>query len=242
MALAATFQSSQLLGNLGVKHAFLPAGAGLPPDLIRCHQVHSANVLLVGNSRDFTRENADGLITEDRNPIGIVTADCLPILISDSTGARVAAIHAGWRGIKLGIIYRAIKALEQAGSNPANLVVAIGPAIHACCYEVGKEVLTELRLTLGNLLGNSEPFWFLKQPKRFMSSRDTALGRNEGIWLDLIAIARAQLKSCGVPKNQIECIELCTYCGPEIFASYRRNTHEMKANSSQCSWISRLGI
>src|SRR5580704_7347748 len=118
MALAETFQSSQLLGNLGVKHAFLPAGAGLPPDLIRCHQVHSANVLLVGNSRDFTRENADGLITEDRNPIGI-------------------------------------------------------------------------------------------------------------------AIARAQLKSCGVPKNQIECIELCTYCGPEIFDSYRRNTHEMKANSSQ---------
>lgn len=242
MTFISTFQSSRLLSSLGVKHSFLPPGADLPHDLIRCHQIHSANVLLVDKNRDFTHEKADGLITESKLPIGIVTADCLPILIVDQTGARVAAIHAGWRGIKLGILHRAIKVLEQAGSNPANLVVAIGPAIHACCYEVGKEVLAELQLTIGKFLDNSESYWFLKQPKNVESSRDAASRKNDGIWLDLIAIARAQLKLSGVPKKQIESINLCTYCGPSLFASYRRNTHEMKANSSQYSWISRVGL
>lgn len=231
--------STLLLQIPGIQHGFTAIDACLPEGLLRCHQVHGSNVLMVDGNRACS-EDADGLITERYEPVGIVTADCLPLLIADGSGKRVAAVHAGLCGLQLGILYKIIEAMVYAGSNVEHLTIAIGPGIRACCYEVGTEVTDELQSTFGRLWQKRPPPWTVAQPKHHTSLRSPASARNNGVWLNLYALARLQLASCGVMRHQIECVGECTYCGSGAFASFRRNTHEKKPNQSQYSWIARV--
>lgn len=232
---------SNLLSKIaGIEHAFLPSEAILPENIIRPRLVHGNQLIIVAEEQDFSTQKADGVITETFLPIGINTADCLPVLMADNLGSRVAAVHAGWRGLNLGILIEAINTLKDLGSAPENLSIAIGPAIGSCCYEVGQEVIDELQSNFGHLWQNIAPPWTNIQPDSPNPMRTVATKQNSGIWLNLRAVANLQLKFLGIPENQIEQVGECTYCGSEKYSSYRRNTHENKKRPAQYCWIKKV--
>ena len=110
-------------------------------------QVHSNRVLLV---RSEGKQGEGDALISDVPGIGLAirTADCLPILIADPRHRAVAAVHAGWRGVVCEIAAKAVEAMTQNfGSQAADLVVAIGPGIGPCCFEVGPEVAVQFGLS-----------------------------------------------------------------------------------------------
>ena len=111
------------------KHIFLP------------HQIHSNKFIYISQKISFTsKPKADAVITNQKNlPIGILTADCVPILICDEKKNLIAAIHAGWKGAYKDIITKVINFMIKKGSNPKNIIAAIGPAISIANYEVKKD-------------------------------------------------------------------------------------------------------
>ena len=111
-----------------------------PGPLATAKQIHSDRVMRV--ERPGPQGEGDALITNQPGVgLTIRTADCLPILIADQRNRAIAAIHAGWRGVVAEIAAKTIEAMHiQFASNPEDLVVAIGPGIGGCCFEVGPEV------------------------------------------------------------------------------------------------------
>jgi len=134
--------------------------------------------------------------------LAIETADCLPLLIVDPIENRVAAVHAGWRGTALGVARAAVRTLKEGGSDPRVLLAALGPAIGACCYEVGRDV-EEAFGTAGS--------------KFFVS------GPGSRMHLDVVAANRAQLEEAGLIPANIDSLDLCTRCRGDLFFSYRRD-------------------
>jgi YfiH family protein len=131
----------------------------------------------------------------------VLTADCLPVLLCDRAGTRVAAVHAGWRGLADGVLERAMDAL---GGPPGELLAWLGPAISGEAYEVGEEVRVQ----------------FLRQGSEAESAafRPSAAGR----WLaDLYQLARLRLRARGVAA--VHGGRWCTYNQPEQFFSFRRD-------------------
>ena len=110
--------------------------------LARLHQVHGAAVALATARGRDALPPADIHLTRDTDlALAVQTADCLPILLADTRTGAVAAAHAGWRGLAARVPEVVVGALaRQFGSRPSDLVVAIGPSIGACCYEVGADV------------------------------------------------------------------------------------------------------
>jgi YfiH family protein len=140
--------------------------------------------------------------TEDGVLLAIETADCLPILIVDPANRRVAAAHAGWRGTAARVAQSAVRSLLVAGSDPRQLVAALGPSIGACCYEVGPEV--------------EEAFG---EPGR----RFFVAGERDRKHLDVAAANRAQLEEMGLAPANIDRVDFCTRCREDLFFSYRRD-------------------
>jgi len=105
------------------------------------HQVHSNKFIYIDEKSKFkSKPKADAVITNQKNiPIGILTADCVPILICDERKNFVAAIHAGWKGAYKDIISNVVKFMIKKGSNPRNITAAIGPSISVKNYEVKKD-------------------------------------------------------------------------------------------------------
>ena len=176
-------------------HAALPIG--------RATQVHGTAVLEPGEAppRGEVVLLGEGDILMTARPgvgLAVQTADCVPILLSSARA--VAAVHAGWRGTALGAARTAVRELRtRFGVEPGSLSAHIGPAIGICCYEVGGEVAAQFA-------GD-----FLRRP---------CGGRFR---LDLKAANRAQLEAEGVPAANIDTVPLCTMCGGEKLASYRRD-------------------
>tara|TARA_B100000900_G_scaffold391453_1_gene386096 strand:- start:1 stop:759 length:759 start_codon:yes stop_codon:yes gene_type:complete len=104
-------------------------------------QIHSNKFVYINQKKKFrSKPKADAVITDQRNlPIGILTADCVPILICDKRINLIAAIHAGWRGAYKNIIDKVINFMIKRGSNPKDITAAIGPAISVLNYEVKKD-------------------------------------------------------------------------------------------------------
>ncbi len=102
------------------------------------HQIHSNKFVYIDQKSKFkSKPKADAVITNKKNlPIGILTADCVPLLICDKKNNFIAAIHAGWKGAYKGIISKVIKFMIKKGSDPKNITAAIGPAISVSSYEV----------------------------------------------------------------------------------------------------------
>jgi YfiH family protein len=178
------------------------AGFSRPPVILK--QVHGDTILRIDQVPSNILE-ADALITnQDNLPIGVVTADCVPILIEDRKTGAVAAIHAGWRGTAKRIVQKAVDALQREyHSDPADLVAAIGPAIGACCFEIGPEVAEDLKKLPGG---------------------DRCLTRKEKFYADLKSLIAYQLEEVGV--RALDQTEHCTRCNEELFYSYRRNGPE----------------
>ena len=161
------------------------------------------------NVESANRESCgDALITcEPGILLAVLTADCVPILMADTNSHAVAAIHAGWRGTLEGIVDKTVREMNAAfGSKPENLVVAIGPSIRACCYEVGSEVAAEFT----QRFPRAEEF-IIEKPSRPCYAN-----------LDLIAVVRRQLLSAGVSNAGIHVADFCTACRTDLFFSYRK--------------------
>ncbi len=205
------------------------AGGTLP--LLTVRQIHSGLIRTVEGtpaaaaSRMITAEGrptlrGDALMTASPGlMLGVITADCVPVLLADTRTRAVAAFHAGWRGTLARIVERGVGSMRlQFGSRPEDLVAAIGPAIGACCFAVGEEVRFDFESqfryspALFSEVYDSDPVRD-KYPLLFLTAR--APGHSNigpQIHLDLIEANRRQLLDAGVPEAGISVPAECTAC------------------------------
>ncbi len=197
-----------LLAGVGLAHGFGTRSDTPPAGLRRPRQVHGARV--VSAEECDAEVEADGVVARrpgasGRIAIGVVTADCVPVLAAAADAAAVAALHAGWRGLAAGILGVGIDALRRESSG-APLRAVIGPYIGPCCYEVDEPVVDAMRY--------------------FDADLDAALraSRPGHWWLDLGLLARAALRRAGLADEAIGHFDdACTSCGEERFHSFRRD-------------------
>jgi polyphenol oxidase len=169
--------------------------------LAALRQIHSDRVVVARHAGDLAE--GDALITNVQGiTLSIRTADCLPILIADTEHHAVAAVHAGWRGTVQGIALKTLAAMsKEFGTVSENVVIAIGPGIGPCCYEVGADVAAQF-----------SPF-FPEIPD---------LGKSP-VKVNLAEANSRQLRRNGGITGQIDASCLCTLCLGEHFHSYRRD-------------------
>ncbi len=176
------------------------------PEAVECReQVHGDRVHVVTGPPGPAA--GDGLWTATPGlPLAVRVADCVPLLLWDPGVPAVAAVHAGWRGTALDIAGGAVRVgVERLEVDVTRVRAALGPAIGACCFEVGDEVVAALR--------------DLGLDDRQIGRRDGTRGRPH---VDLRAANRALLERAGVPAGHIEEVGDCTACHPARYESWRR--------------------
>ena len=221
---ASLFVTSRALSAASVAHGFslraagdlrsseelsrLSEAAGLRA-IATAKQVHEDRVvgaLLDGSQKELfaasepsSAEGADAVVAlEPEVAVGVFTADCVPVLLYAGDTGAAAAVHSGWRGARLSIAARGVRALQHAtGADPKQLIAAIGPCIGACCYEVSPELVATFRDLFG---------------------ADVADERRH---LDLRLVVERTLRKAGV--ERIEQVAGCTSCDTGSFFSYRRD-------------------
>ncbi len=175
--------------------------------LITLHQIHSDRVYIIEDIvSQWNQSEGDALATRVEGiALAVQVADCLPILIADPANNAVAAVHSGWRGTLSEVLLQTIRKMRHAfDSDPNKLLIAVGPGIRACCFEVGPEV--------AELFGRKYPDHRLAKPIE---------ARPGKYLLDLCGSLEIQLNLAGVrPEN---CFDLgaCTCCNRNEFFSYR---------------------
>lgn len=179
---------------------------GTEPDrMVFMDQVHGNRVVLIDQPPDQPPA-CDAMITATPGvSLGVMVADCVPLLFYDPQNCAIGVAHAGWKGTFAQIAANTIEAMQDAfGSRPERLLAGIGPGIGGTCYEVDERV--------------AQP-WLEKLPKTFHPPlRESAKGR----WLlDLQEANRLMLIEAGVKKENIETMGLCSHCETTLF-SYRR--------------------
>lgn len=150
------FTTTKPCGNMkdsSERFSFLLSENIFPENTVLTDQVHGNNVQIINESDkgSFIKE-CDALITDDKSIVmGIFTADCMPVMICSKDAAIRAAVHAGWRGLKAGIIEKTINIFkEKFGINPQELKAYIGPHIQECCYEVSPDFEKIFNISLKN--------------------------------------------------------------------------------------------
>ncbi len=194
-------------------------------------QVHSDVIFRVGSTKDCVKPcTGDGLITNVPGLLlAIQTADCLPVLLIDPKKKAVGAFHAGWRGTFKRIVEKGVGAMQQHfGSDPKNILAAIGPGVHSCCYEVGRDLRTQFEAQFSYAkdlfieVSDYDPIRE-KYPMLFLTAR--APGHSDlgpQIHLDLVEANRRQLLDSGVRPKNISASGLCTSCRTDVLFSYRK--------------------
>ena len=181
---------------------------GLPGAVLSTpHQVHSPDAITIERPLDETiRPKADAIVTATPGVIvGVLTADCGPILFADENGGVVAAAHAGWKGALTGIIENTIEAMIAAGARRETIRAALGPSIGPASYEVGPEF--EARFAAADAV-NARYFRPSPRQGHFM--------------FDLPGFVLARLEAAGIDAAHTG---HCTYADEDRFFSYRRTTH-----------------
>lgn len=184
-------------------------------------QVHGAGVVVVRRGSDAVPAGAesDALVTDDpRVGIAVRSADCVPLLMADTRRGVVAAVHAGWRGTVARAAIAGLDALaREFQTQPGDLVVAIGPNIGPCCYEVGPELVDAFAAAGHERYLISR--WFSTPPP----PRGTfpAVSAGPKLRLDVAGANRDQLILAGVPEDQIHLSGLCTAEHLDVLTSYR---------------------
>ena len=236
-------QATKLGAITGVEHGFCSINDPLrPAEVFICKQVHSASVIewqpgLVANTVE-----ADGVFTREHQPIAVITADCLPVLIAAKNAEKVAAVHGGWKGLQGGILANAVQQFTAEGIALHQLQVAIGPSIKPCCYEVSEEFIAQFQADQGHLWHDSQAPWSFAQPAPLLPPEIAPPhARQAGsAWFDLSGYALMLLQAAGLRREQIEVSQVCTYCTSPTFASYRRRTHHPEEPKTLIySWIAR---
>ncbi len=183
--------------------AAVAPGAGL----VTVHQIHSPDALYAAAPwPDDARPPADAIVTDRPGlALGILTADCTPVLLADRAAGVIGAAHAGWKGAFGGVIESTLAAMEGLGADRARIVAAVGPVIARKSYEVDDAFLRRF--------AEADP-----ANERFFSP-----GREGHQQFDLEAYVLARLAAAGV--TRAEAVGLDTYSDPDRFFSYRRATH-----------------
>lgn len=182
-----------------------------PGKLVTLYQVHSADVITADAPFPGDRPQADGLVTATPGLlIGVLTADCGPVLFADKKAGIVGACHAGWKGATGGILEATVEAMEKLGATRSTVTAVLGPTISQKNYEVGPEFIERLtRLDADN-------------------SRWLRPSENAGhAMFDLPGYIVDRLDRQGVNAGWTG---QCTYAGEEQFFSYRRATHRGDAD------------
>jgi polyphenol oxidase len=189
------------------KRRFLTALQMDASSLITMHQVHSNRVHAIEELADQGNQlEGDALITRVENAaLAIKTADCLPVLMVDPVHKAIGAVHCGWRGTLSRILPNTIQEMQQAfDSAPAELLLAVGPGIRACCFEVGAEIV--------QLFEESYPDSQIARPTP---------ERPEKYQLDLFKILKIQMDASGILHQNCHDLGICTCCNTQDFFSYR---------------------
>ncbi|HEV8133002.1 MAG TPA: peptidoglycan editing factor PgeF [Acidobacteriota bacterium] len=174
--------------------------------VISLKQRHGNHVHWISEHNSAEVFEGDGLITGVSGRLLIVqTADCLPLLLIDTRGKLAGILHAGWRGTLANITGTAIRQMLERGSAANDLILAFGPSIGNCCYEVGPEVVAAFQAQFAE----ADSF-FVARPDR------------ERKFLDLRKANYAQATRLGLKPNQILWNAYCTQCDSDMFFSYRR--------------------
>ncbi len=198
--------------------------------IIGLRQIHSDIIHPVDAAPEHPPAG-DGLITATPGLLLTVkTADCIPVLIADHKRRAVGAFHAGWRGTVKRIVEKGVGEMRRLfGSEPRDLVAAIGPGIHRCCYQVGEEVVEQFKSQfayageLFEIHRADSDVVRERYPLLFLTAR--APGHSElpqKILLDLTRANRRQLLDAGLPERNITASEFCTACRTDMFFSYRK--------------------
>lgn len=175
--------------------------------IISPHQVHSATVLEAGDWPDDDRPHADALVTDRPGVLlGILTAECAPVLLADAEAGVVGAAHAGWKGALAGVTDATLDAMEKLGANRSRIAAAVGPTIARASYEVD--------LAFAERFAEADP-----DNERFFT--DGPRGRPH---FDLSAYLLHRLAAAGV--RQVEALGLDTYALANSYYSYRRATQQ----------------
>lgn len=198
--------------------------------VVTLRQIHSD---LIHRITEIPKNNVplagDGMVTNVPGILlGILTADCLPVILVDPKRCTVGVFHVGWRGTARRIVEKGVGEMHRwFGSEPRDLKVAIGPGIRGCCYEVGPEVRSafEAQFSYGSQLfreTKERNEIHERYPLLFLTAR--APGHSQlpkKIFLDLVEANRRQLIAAGLPSKNITDLALCTICRQDLFFSHR---------------------
>ena len=203
------FGSGDVLEKVAENRRRVAARLGIGSEaLTTLYQVHSAEVVAV--DRPFASgqaPRADAMVTRTRGvALGILTADCAPVLFADPGAGIVGAAHAGWRGALTGVVEATIAAMERLGANRGDIVASIGPTIARSSYEVGPEFRSEF---LARDPGNDTFF---------------DKGKGDRFQFDLPSYVEHRLREAGLATVNV--IDADTCADPGRFFSYRRTTLE----------------
>ena len=175
--------------------------------LARVHQFHSPDVVRIG--QDISEDNpprGDAMVTDEPNVLlGIVTADCVPVLFADVEANVIGAAHAGWKGAISGVLENTITAMEKLGADVGRISCAIGPCISQKSYEVDEGFFR-------NFVKHAAP-----------NERFFADGKAGHYQFDIEGYVASRLAAAGI--KTVQCLGEDTYSQPDRFFSYRRSCH-----------------
>ncbi|WP_149141148.1 peptidoglycan editing factor PgeF [Gemmobacter caeruleus] len=204
--------STDIAEVVQINRARVAEAMGTPPArLITVHQVHSPDVAVIEGPHDGPVPQADAMVTATPGLVlGILTADCQPVLFADRDAGVVGAAHAGWRGTRDGVLEATLDAMERLGARRDRITAVIGPTISQAAYEVGPEFV----------------YGFLDDDRE--TARFFAQGEGDRALFDLPGYALWRLRAAGI--GSAEWTRHCTYRDPARFYSYRRTTHAREAD------------
>lgn len=189
-------------------------------DLVVFRQTHSTRVVTLTERPDRTVAiEADAMVTNRRDILlGILTADCSPILLADPEAGVTGAVHAGWKGAAGGILYASVMAMVALGADPARIRAAIGPTISGDNYEVGPDTAREI----------------VALDKSAATYVTTPSGKSREHF-DIPGLLTEQLFGAGV--GLVGDLGICTYANPAKYFSHRYATHKGINTGRQISVI-----
>ncbi len=190
------------------REAWLKTLAIDPASLVLGEQIHGSVVVVVDNAVRRQIAGVDGLVTKQHGlTLGVMVADCVPLLFFDTKKRIVAAVHAGWRGTLDNIAGVCVKKMVEEGSTTRDILVSVGPHIGMCCYSVPQERAEKFQAIYG-----TDP--------------QAASQQADGWHLDIGYVNVLQLKAAGISSEHIDAPPTCTSCQADTFFSYRRDTKE----------------
>lgn len=213
--------SSDLSEVVAINRARVAGAMAVAPDhLLTVTQTHSADVVTL-TAAGTDRPQADAMVTATPGIVlGVLTADCQPVLFADAKAGVIGAAHAGWRGAKDGVLEATVAAMVKLGATPAGIHAVIGPTISQAAYEVGPEFIESFL--------DDNP-----QNARFFIA-----GSGGRYLFDLPAFGLFHLRAAGV--GFAEWTHHCTYSDADRFYSYRRTTHAGEADYGRLISVIRL--